>query len=240
MSESKKIDIEELKVFLKGLIEDKKLDKAVDLNKVISEKFKLLLWDAEGVTMVGLSGEDMYEQANGYMAIEDVFEGELVEDCTDEFNLDLKLNNDCSSFNYVRLFLDNRAYLITLHSLINSNYTSDIYLNFNEIVLEDELLKNFSKGRMLGYNYNTTILKHMAEIKDSLEDEESLNYYLANRCRIKVKNESFNISCIPDYLGYDIVNCENHIEIKDYENTLFKIKKVNEAEVDLDTIEMCG
>lgn len=240
MSRLNRMNVEELKLFLITLLEEKKLDKTIDLNKAISDRFKVILFDKKDVTLVGLYGEDMYENANDFMAIEDMFEGELIEDCGEDFDLKLRLNNDCCSFNYVKMVLGDNTYLVPIHQLINSNYTHEAYLNLNELILEEELLNNFPKGRMLGYYYNTTMLKHMVEIKASLEEDESLNYYLGNKCNVGKVSRDFNICDIPDYLGHSIVDCKDYIEIKDYEDAKFVIKKLSNDKVDFDTIEMVG
>lgn len=240
MSELKKVNIEELKLFLVGLLEERKLNRAIDLNKAVSDKFRVILSDEKGVTLIGLYGEDMYEEANGYMAIEDMFEGELIKDCGEEFDLKLRLNNDCCSFNYAKLILGDNTYLLPIHSFVNNNYTNDVYLNFNELVLEEEILNNFPRGRRLGYYYNTTMLKHMVDIKKSLGNDESLNYYIRNRCNVKGEGKEFNLSDIPDYLGHSILDCEDYVEIKDYDNTKFVIKKISGDKIDFDTIKIVG
>lgn len=240
MSKIKKINIEELKLFLISLLEERKLNKNIDLNKAICDKFRIILCSKEDTTLVGLYGEDMYEMANGRMSIEDIFEGELIEDCSKEFNLRLKSNNDCCSFNYAKLILGDNTYLIPIHSLINSNYTNDVCLNFNGLVLEEELLNNFPLGRRLGYYYNTTMLKHMVDIKEYLGNNESLNYYIRNKCNIKGVDKEFNISDIPNYLGHSILDYEDCIEIKDYDNNKFVINKISSIKIDFDTIKMIG
>ena len=51
MSRLNRMNVEELKLFLITLLEEKKLDKTIDLNKAISDRFKVILFDKKDVTL---------------------------------------------------------------------------------------------------------------------------------------------------------------------------------------------
>lgn len=238
MEKLNKVNINEFKEYLKSLIEARKLGKKLDFNKEICEKYNLVMLDRGGVTLTSTWLDGIGED-NKDRTFLDALLDEIVFEESYEINLDLRKNNYCSSYYYSEIVLDENIYLIPTHSFINNNYTSDYYMNFNCIIDKNELLNNFPKGRCLEFNIDKTMLEDMVDIKDTLKDDESLNYYakrLINKIPSREGSEFLHIDEV-GRLGHSLVEHDDYFEIKDYDNNLFRVNKVEGSRLDFDTIE---
>ncbi|MBQ8997205.1 MAG: hypothetical protein IJ086_00765, partial [Clostridium sp.] len=158
----------------------------------------------------------------------------------DEINIKLRKNNYCCSFSYSGII--NRdlkeTYIVPTYKFINDNYTNDCFIDFNGVVEEKEFLSNFPMGRSFDSFSNKTILDAAWSKKDTLQEDESLNYYIryiTNQVGYGVKY--LNIQEITEKIGHSLIDHGEYIEIKDYDNKLFRIYKVDNTKVDFDTIE---
>ena len=245
MSHLNKEKINEFKSYLKGLIEERNSGKEVDFNKAIAEKYNVILSVREEGSYVGVYGEDIYTDSDK-KSLESVLESWLNFNLLHEnveLNSRLRKNNYCCSFSNSIINIEEDSYVLPTYKFINENYTDDCFIDFNGMMKEEELLNNFPMGRSFNSFSNETILNHISNRKNILKEGESLNYYVRNiTTQIASKNESvfLKVEEIPEKIGHSIHDCGEYIEIKDYDNNLFKINKIDELRVDFDTTEKCS
>ena len=185
--------------------------------KLLGEKVAIVM-DSDEYNDKANQEFDSFLKNNGIEVVEKDFEERI------ELPITLRENNSVSSFEYIEIKIENKYFMVAVYSLLNTNWTSNNYIDFSTIVPKDKfvmpigkVLSPFFEPRYIIDDIYINKIKLEEDQSKGIDLDGSINYFvyhlLGEDCYVASGSVEYTkgvvLDLIPEYISREKIENEN-------------------------------